>query len=86
MRKHPKSRGSSIIRNSFRAAFTSQILFLLGAAYVYQNAENKEFRFSMHKNCNWVLNCYYTFLDRLDAGSGSALKEQDQSVWAERRR
>jgi len=85
MRKHPKTRGPSIIRNTFRAFFASQLLFCAGAAYVWQNAGNRDFRYSMHKNCNWALDWYYNILDRFDVGSGRTLKEKDRTVWAERR-
>jgi len=86
MRKHPKSRGPSIFRSTFKAFFASQLLFVAGAAYVWQNGGNRDFRYSVHKNCNWALDWYYNIQDLLDVGSGTALKEEDRAVWAERRR
>ena len=41
MRKHPKSRGPSIFRSTFKAFFASQLLFVAGAAYVWQNGGNR---------------------------------------------
>jgi len=53
---------------------------------VWQNGGNRDFRYSVHKNCNWALDWYYNIQDLLDVGSGTALKEEDRAVWAERRR
>jgi len=84
MRIHPKERGPKIIRYAFKVAFASQILFSIAAVYAYKQAEDRDFRYSMHKHCNWALNWYYRLEDQIDTGAGSVLRAADQAAWRER--